>query len=231
MRRSTLLTPISMIVAACVLIGLMFLQPNAGSRAAPLGDITDYLPPTQTAFAIQQTLTAEALGQGDGYVKPSSVVTGTVGVTRTAVASTVTRTAGTPSTLTGTPTGTPNPNDFGQSTATPQQVDTNDTAVAATTESTATPTIDLNNRVCAPGTTVDISGQGPAKAGFLVYFDDRVVSGGTVRRDGRFDISLVVGNEGEGSYPVEVRVRGTRTVLAEFTCRVPATTPTPIAPR
>lgn len=226
MRRSTLLTPIGMLIAGCMMIALLFAQPNAGSRAAPLGDISSYPPPTQTAIA-NLTATAQARQSGNGsYPAPSSVVTSTATVTPTNNSGAPTATLASP-----TRTLTPNPDDFEAVTNTPQRSDNADADVTATSQGTATPTLDPNTRACAPGDTVAISGEGPANAGFLVYFDGRVVSGGTVRRDGRFEVGLTVGAERGGNYPVEVRVRGTRTVLTKFICQVPATTPTPIAPR
>jgi len=84
---------------------------------------------------------------------------------------------------------------------------------------------------CVPGETVTITGQGPSNAGFLLYFDERIVSGGTVRTDGTFTIGLRVGNEAAGRYLVEVRERGNRKLLKVATCDVPAVTPTALPAR
>jgi hypothetical protein len=74
-----------------------------------------------------------------------------------------------------------------------------------------------------------ITGQGPPRAAFLLYFGQRVVGGGSVSVSGSFSIPLVVGHERPGSYPVVVRVRGSEQVLRELTCEVPAAArPTPI---
>jgi hypothetical protein len=79
---------------------------------------------------------------------------------------------------------------------------------------------------------VEITGQGPPRAAFLLYFGQRVVSGGSISVDGHFSIKLVVGHERPGAYPVTVRIRGTRAVLRELTCEVPAPpSPTPIKGR
>jgi len=92
---------------------------------------------------------------------------------------------------------------------------------------TLTPT-PLGELQCPPGVPVEISGEGPPRAPYLLYFGDRVVSGGSVEPDGRFSISLIVGSERDGTYEVTVRVRGTPQVLRQLTCTVPPTTPTPL---
>jgi hypothetical protein len=75
-----------------------------------------------------------------------------------------------------------------------------------------------------------ITGQGPPRAAFLLYFGQRVVGGGSVSVTGSFSIPLVVGRERPGSYPVMVQVRGTEQILRELTCEVPpAAPPTPSA--
>jgi hypothetical protein len=71
-----------------------------------------------------------------------------------------------------------------------------------------------------------ITGSGPAHAAFLVYFGQRVVTGGSVTANGRFATTLIVGHERAGVYPVTVRVRGTAQVLLGISCAVPDVTPT-----
>jgi hypothetical protein len=78
---------------------------------------------------------------------------------------------------------------------------------------------------------VEISGTGPPRAAYLLYFGQRAVSGGSVGPDGRFRITLVVGSERAGTYTVTVQVRGTKQVLRSFTCLVPEATPTPLPVR
>jgi hypothetical protein len=73
---------------------------------------------------------------------------------------------------------------------------------------------------------VEITGEGPPHAAFLLYFGERVVSGGSVAEDGRFAIKLVVGRERPGPHIVAVRLRSGGDVLRELTCDVPAP-PTP----
>jgi hypothetical protein len=101
---------------------------------------------------------------------------------------------------------------------------------AGTTEETAPDADDVTPTassylICAPGERVLITGEGPPRAAFLLYFGLRVVSGGSVSLTGSFSIPLVVGHERPGSYPVTVRVRGSEQVLRELTCEVPATQP------
>jgi hypothetical protein len=85
---------------------------------------------------------------------------------------------------------------------------------------------------CPPGTPITLTGTGPARRAFLLSFGSRAVSGGSVNAAGRFRITLVVGRERAGDYPVMVRLRGVSDVLLTFTCTVPAVTsatvPTPI---
>jgi hypothetical protein len=111
--------------------------------------------------------------------------------------------------------------------ATPARSPTVDSAEeAGPLASTPTPS---NTLVCTPGERVLITGQGPPRAAFLLYFGQRVVGGGSVSITGSFSIPLVVGRERPGTYPVMVRVRGSEQVLRELTCEVPpAASPTPI---
>jgi hypothetical protein len=71
-----------------------------------------------------------------------------------------------------------------------------------------------------------ISGEGPPRAAFLVYFGERVVSGGSIASSGDFATTLLIGRERPGVYPIVVRVRGTPQVLLELSCAVPDVTPT-----
>jgi hypothetical protein len=92
---------------------------------------------------------------------------------------------------------------------------------------TETPTaIPDSALICFPGQPLVITGAGPARAAFLVYFGQRVVSGGSVSPSGRFATSLIIGRERAGVYPITVRVRGTTKVLLETSCAVPDVTPT-----
>jgi hypothetical protein len=83
---------------------------------------------------------------------------------------------------------------------------------------------------CYPGQPLVITGVGPARAAFLVYFGDRVVTGGSVSPSGRFATTLLIGEERAGVYSIIVRVRGTQRVLLATSCAVPNVTPT-LVPR
>ncbi|HEU4328197.1 MAG TPA: hypothetical protein VFS21_33985, partial [Roseiflexaceae bacterium] len=89
--------------------------------------------------------------------------------------------------------------------------------------------------VCAPGQPLTLSGSAPARAGLLLTFAGRVVGGGTADAAGQYALSLVVGAEPPGSYPVTIRLRDGGTVLRSLDCRVPdgslsTQTPTPQIP-
>lgn len=227
--RQSILTPISIIGSGTLLIAVLLFQPSAGSRAAPQNDITDYPGPTQTAMALANSTT-------NAYPGATTTVAATTTAATTATTSTVTTatswagitTTPTTNTLTATPFqgggfATPTPRVL----YTPQPISPTPTQEALI----ATPTPSDGSRVCMPGETVTIIGEGPANAGFLVYFGSRVVSGGTVRRDGSFSVSLTMGSELSGSYRVDLRIRGSNELLTSITCLVPATTPTPLPDR
>jgi hypothetical protein len=78
---------------------------------------------------------------------------------------------------------------------------------------------------CPAGAPITLTGNGPARAAFLLYFGSRAVSGGSVKADGHFSINLVVGRERAGNYPVVVRMRGASEILLELTCTVPGFIP------
>ncbi len=79
---------------------------------------------------------------------------------------------------------------------------------------TETPTMVPDSALtCFPGQPLVITGNGPARAAFLVYFGQRIVSGGSVSPSGRFTKTLLIGSERAGVYSITVRVRGTNKVL------------------
>jgi hypothetical protein len=94
-----------------------------------------------------------------------------------------------------------------------------------TVEETPTPSDEL---VCLPGVPLTISGSGPPRAPILLYFDQRVVGGGSISPAGEFALPLLVGRERPGEYMVVVRIRGTTDLLYEQVCVVPGAEP--IAP-
>jgi hypothetical protein len=180
------------------------------------GDCADYATDAAIDAAIGATDTAAAITASAGTATATTTTTTTSGVgtptvTRTPVLS--------PTSVTGVATLAPSPI---QPTPipTPQQL--------APTE---TPTVIPDDALtCFPGQPLVITGDGPARAAFLVYFDQRAVSGGSVTSSGRFATTLIVGHERAGVYPVTVRVRGTAQVLLEISCAVPDVTPT-LVPR
>lgn len=134
----------------------------------------------------------------------------------------------------GTPTITP--------ALTPTSFPTAAPLAPAPTSFQPTPTIEIDSQrlaptetptvapdavlICYPGQPITITGDGPARAAFLLYFGQRVVTGGSVSPSGRFATALIVGRERAGVYPITVRVRGTTKVLLETSCAVPNVTPT-----
>lgn len=144
----------------------------------------------------------------------------TTPITTTVTAGTATTTTAT--TATTTVTASPSPTTDSPTTSTADS--TQPTATLAGPTPTPTPSNDLT---CLPGVPIEITGDGPPRAPFLLYFNQRAVSGGSVEPDGRFAIPLVVGNERPGNYEVIVRVRGTTQILRRINCTVLAVTPTP----
>lgn len=166
----------------------------------------------------------------DAMTATADEMTAAAEITPSAGTATNTTTAGV-----GTPTITP----------TPTLASTNSTPVATLAPTliqpapsiesqlapTETPTVIPNSAlICFPGQPLVITGDGPARAPFLLYFGQRVVSGGSVAPNGRFATTLIVGRERAGVYPITVRVRGTAQVLLATSCVVPDVTPT-LVPR
>ena len=206
MQRTSLLTPLSLLASGCVLIVLLITGP-------------------QTNSPVEATARNQAYPAATAYPLPAASTT----ITPT-VASTVTTRTAQPTTVQTTPTATlrPTTNSAVTPTVTLAPTVVRTPTPPLTRANAATPITDDSSRSCVPAVPVIISGGGPANAGFLVVFNQRIVSGGTVRSNGTYSIDLIIGNEAAGTYPVEVRVRGSRQLLAAFTCQVPATTPTPV---
>jgi|GEM_PF-2017817 Predicted solute binding protein len=80
---------------------------------------------------------------------------------------------------------------------------------------------------CLPGDTIYIEGEAPPLTALLIYFDGQPVGGGTSDESGYYRLRLDIGNERTGTYNVQVRIRGTRQVLQEFTCGIQQATATP----
>ena len=218
MSRQSSWSPLSLLLAGLVVIIILVAGPDTSTRAVQSSKET-YPPPalTQTAAALQTA----AVGSPSAYPGP-----GTASPTATRAGGTLTPTRGT-QTATARASATATPVTF------PTQI-TLPTAAFEEPEATSTPApseTPVSELTCAPGVPLEISGEGPPRAPFLLYFGQRAVSGGSVEPDGRFVIALIVGSERAGTYTVTVRVRGTSRVLRQLTCSVPAVTPTPLPSR
>jgi hypothetical protein len=128
----------------------------------------------------------------------------------------------------GTPTGTLLPTNFPTTAPLiPSPIQATSTLAAEQLVPTETPTtIPDSTLTCFPGQPLVLTGDGPPRAAFLVYFGQRAVSGGSVTPNGRFATTLIIGREHAGVYPITVRVRGTTKVLLATSCAVPDVTPT-----
>jgi hypothetical protein len=211
MPRQSFWTPLSLLIAGLVVIVILLAGPNTRTDAGHTLN-QSYPNPTATSSAYP----------GPGSRTPTTTATRTPGTSTPTVTGTRTTQPTQTRTLAANPTGTfiePSP-------PTEQAQEPTDTP-EATEEPTFTPT-PTDELACAPGQPIVISGSGPPRAPFLLYFDQRAVSGGSIEPDGHFLITLVVGNERAGIYPVVVRVRGSSQVLRQLTCTVPPTTPTPL---
>jgi hypothetical protein len=155
----------------------------------------------------------------------AALITPSPGTTTTTTTSTTTPGVGTP---TVTPTPTVSPTSFPTAAALiPSPVQPTPIPDPQRLAPTETPTVIPDGTlICFPGQPLVITGDGPPRAAFLVYFDQRAVSGGSVSSTGRFATTLIVGPERAGVYPITVRVRGTSKVLLETSCAVPNVTPT-----
>jgi len=165
----------------------------------------------------------------DALTATADALTATADATPNAITTTAAATttvgAGTP---TATPTSTLAPTSFaGTATLAPTAIQPTPFVEPQRLAPTETPTaIPDSALTCFPGLPLVITGDGPARAPFLLYFGQRVVTGGSVSPSGRFATTLVVGHERAGVYAISVRVRGTAQVLLGTSCVVPDITPT-----
>lgn len=68
---------------------------------------------------------------------------------------------------------------------------------------------------------VTITGVVEGSVALLAYFNDRPVGGSFARSDGQYSITLHIGPERPGVYPVEVRERDGRALVQQLACEVP----------
>ena len=206
MQRYNFLTPISVLIAGLVIIGMLFIGPSVSPDAAtrPVDDVMQAYPPEDRVDNQQD----------DPYPgnQTSTPATETAETETREPAQTRVPDSEEPTTETASPTPEPTAARTNPTSAPDEPTEIPDVTV------TPTPS---NELTCVPGQPVDIIGEGPPRSGFLLYFDERVVSGGSIEPDGTFAISVIVGDEQEGTYPVVVRERGTFRDLLELTCIVP----------
>jgi hypothetical protein len=161
----------------------------------------------------------------DAMTASADALTATAAITPSAQTASTTTTPGV-----GTPTVTPTLTPTSLTTAAtlaPSPIQPTPSIEPQRLEPTETPTaIPDSALICFPGQPLVITGDGPARAAFLVYFGQRVVSGGSVTPSGRFATTLIIGRERAGVYSITVRVRGTAKLLLETSCVVPDVTPT-----
>lgn len=167
--------------------------------------------------AAQPSATTGSSGGNNNTTNNTPTFTATSTATRAA-----TGTAASAGSATGTPTST--------RTATAQAAATG--SPADTSLPTPTPLIpaDAPILICVSGERVEISGETRPNIPLIVYFDQRAVGGGTSTGTGSYLLRMQIGDEAPGLYLVEVRERGSRTLIQQLGCDVPAFTPTATVP-
>lgn len=175
-----------------------------------------------TAAAEELTETAEAAYPYPGPATAQGTATATLQATGSPRAGTPTATRTPTATVPGGGTRRATPTTFSPDPA----AATTTASVSAEAAPTVTPT-PLDQLACVPGVPISITGQAPARAPLLLYFDQRAVGGGSASPNGDYSLTLLVGRERAGTYQVTVRVRGSAQVLRQLTCTVPAPTPLP----
>lgn len=253
MSRPNLSWPISILAGAGVIILMLFMnavtapisaRPNLqdcveGSSAYPLCQQQTQTSEARTALAdacvsgndaypLCQTQTAQAGSQpsattgssGGSSNTPNNTPTFTTTPTATQTATATTASSAAP---TGTPTAT--------RTATSQGASTT-SGPTDTSLPTPTPPIpaDAPILICVPGERVEITGETRPSTPLIVYFDRRAVGGGTSSGTGSYLLRMQIGDEAPGLYLVEVRERGSRALIQQLGCDVPAFTPTATVP-
>jgi hypothetical protein len=99
--------------------------------------------------------------------------------------------------------------------------------IAPTAEPTPAPVVEpaptvTSQIACDLGAPVELRGSGaPRRSALLLFFDGRAVGGSTSDDAGNFAVTLRVGDEAPGRYPVEVRVRTGGALLLTRICVVP----------
>jgi len=117
----------------------------------------------------------------------------------------------------------PSPEPVVEPTPEPVIAPTPEPVIAPTPEPVIVPSPTATNQLaCSTGTPVELRGSGaPRRSAVLLFFDGRAVGGGTSDDAGNFAVTLRVGDEAPGRYPVEVRARAGGSLLLVRTCVVP----------
>jgi hypothetical protein len=219
-------------ISALLLIGLLALVVSLSSVGTRVSAIARMQNPTVTLTPCDDSVDdGECSDYRDELTNTATaeLATQTARAIATSNAGTATATTTTTSGV-GTPTVTPTLSPTSLTTAAtlaPSPIQPTPIVEPQRLEPTETPTVIPDSAlICFPGQPLVITGDGPARAAFLVYFGQRVVSGGSVAPNGRFATTLIVGRERAGVYSITVRVRGTAKVLLETSCVVPDVTPT-----
>lgn len=94
-------------------------------------------------------------------------------------------------------------------------------AVLATTAQAQT------TQTCTPGAALILEGNAPAQASLVARFNARPVGGGLSDQSGHYRITLTIGQERPGTYPVSVEIRDSREIVQRLSCTVPGATSRP----
>ncbi|NJN66627.1 MAG: hypothetical protein HC884_07865 [Chloroflexaceae bacterium] len=230
--------PLSVVVMGLVVVGLILAEPTGHPQAAqaiPYPDATNTRTPTTYPSPTQsQTTTSSPTPSPtetpspttEGDTTDSDSETNTPEPTETPAEDTPT-TGPTPTpTRTASPTRTPTTSSANVPTPEPTEEDGQAVNLSTTGVTSSTEVL-----VCHPGLPVEVRGrEAPPAESLLLLFGGRVVGGGISDVQGNYVLYLTVGAERSGDYPVEIRVRGKRTLVDRRYCHVPAPTPTPTIP-
>jgi hypothetical protein len=224
MSNRSLFWPLSLI-GAFVVLALLILGGALPTPGVAQGQTCSYPGLTvQECFALQ---TSEA-GNNPAYPGSQQTQASPTITTTSTAATAITRLA----TVTGTiqisptPTSTSRTNNLPTATATvPVRQEQSPLPTATATVSIALDGVE--QLLCQPGATVTISGTVEGSMALLAFFDGRPVGGSFARNDGQYSITLRIGPERPGRYPVEVRERDGLALVQRLACVVPGATPTP----
>lgn len=223
MSNRSLFWPLSLL-GVFVVLALWLLSGAPSSPRVAQGQACSYPGLTDQQCFARQTL--EAAINNPGYPAAQQPQ-----VTETPTATlTTTSTVDTDITSSPTVTNTAQTNGNRQS-GTPTATETSPVRQVQSPLPTITATVNsafdgVERLLCQPGATVTISGTVEGSMALLAFFDSRPVGGSFARSDGQYIITLRIGPERPGTYPVEVRERDGLAVVQRLACEVPGVTPT-----